>query len=112
MPRRGAGGKSMTLVFTISDLRQRPEFFETVAERIWQAWWEAEGYPLDFISDRLHQNMSATPIPFALVAHREEKILGTVSVIGSDLAQRPQLTPWVAALWVEPEARQRGIGAA
>jgi N-acetylglutamate synthase-like GNAT family acetyltransferase len=97
---------------TISDLRLRPEFFDAVADRIWQAWWKADGYPLDYISGRLHQNMSDTPIPFALVAHDGARFLGTASVIASDLAERPQLTPWVAAVWVEPQARARGIGAA
>jgi len=28
----------MPLAFTVSDLRQRPEFFDSVADRIWQAW--------------------------------------------------------------------------
>jgi hypothetical protein len=35
MPRDRAGRKSMPLA--ISDLRRRPEFFDTVAMRIWQA---------------------------------------------------------------------------
>jgi N-acetylglutamate synthase-like GNAT family acetyltransferase len=33
-------------------------------------------------------------------------------VIASDLAERPHLTPWIAAVWVEPQARRRGVGAA
>jgi len=49
----------MSPPFTISDLRQRPEFFDTVAERIWQAWWKADGHPLDYISGRLRENMNA-----------------------------------------------------
>ena len=56
--------------------------------------------------------MEDTPIPFALVAHDGERFLGTASVISSDLAERPQLTPWVAAVWVEEQARGHGIGAA
>jgi N-acetylglutamate synthase-like GNAT family acetyltransferase len=112
MPRDGAGRKSMSLPFTISDLRQRPEFFETVAIRIWQAWWKPDGTPLDTISGRLRENMDATSIPFALVAHDGASFLGTASVIASDLAERPQLTPWVAAVWVEPQARGHGIGGA
>src|ERR1700674_1275342 len=107
-----AGRKSMSLSFTLSDLRQRPEFFDTVADRIWQAWWKADGHPRDYISSRLRENMNASPIPFALVAHDGEAFLGTASVIASDLAERPQLTPWVAAVWVEPEARGRGVGGA
>lgn len=102
----------MSLAFTISDLRQRPEFFDTVADRIWQASWKANGYPLDYISGRLCENMSDSDIPFALVAHDGQAFLGTASVIASDLAERPQLTPWVAAVWVEEEARRRGVGAA
>jgi N-acetylglutamate synthase-like GNAT family acetyltransferase len=112
MPRKRAGRKSMPHDFTISDLRQCPKFFDTVADRIWQAWWQLSGYPLEHISTRLRENMEATPIPFALVAHDGEKFLGTSSVIASDLEERPQLTPWVAAVWVEENARRRGVGAA
>jgi GNAT superfamily N-acetyltransferase len=100
------------LPFAISDLRQRPEFFDFVADRIWQAWWKADGHPLDYIAGRLHENLNAEPIPLALVAHRGSAFLGTTSVIASDLPERPHLAPWVAAVWVEPQARGRGIGGA
>ena len=102
----------MPLPFTISDLRQRPEFFGIVADRIWRASWKQIGYPLDYISGRLNQNLNAESIPIALVAHNGAEFLGTASVIASDLEERPQLTPWVAALWVEPHARLRGVGGA
>jgi hypothetical protein len=46
----------MPLAFTISELRQRPEFFDSVADRIWQAWWKAYGHPLEYISGRLQEN--------------------------------------------------------
>jgi len=102
----------MSHSFTISDLRQCPKFFDTVADRIWQAWWQPNGYPLEYISTRLRENMDATPIPFALVAHDGERFLGTSSVIASDLEERPQLTPWVAGVWVVEDARRHGVGEA
>lgn len=98
--------------FTISDLRQRPDFADAVADRIWRAWWRPHGHPLDHITTRLRENLTATPVPFALVAHDGDKFLGTASVIASDLEERPLLTPWVAAVWVEEDARKRGVGAA
>ena len=52
----------MSLSFTLSDLRQRPEFFDTVADRIWQAWWAADGHPRDYISNRLRENMNASQL--------------------------------------------------
>jgi GNAT superfamily N-acetyltransferase len=103
---------AMRLPFTISDLRQRPEFFDIVADRIWRAWWKDSGHPLDYISGRLRENLNAEPIPIALVAHDGAAFLGTASVIASDLKERPQYTPWVAAVWVEPRHRSRGTGAA
>jgi len=95
--------------FTISDLRQRPEFFDTVADRIWRFSWKDAGYPLTYITGRLHENLNAEPLPIALVAHNGAEFLGTASVIASDLEERPHYTPWVAAVWVEPEHRASGI---
>jgi N-acetylglutamate synthase-like GNAT family acetyltransferase len=96
--------------FTISDLRQQPAFFDAVADRIWQAWWKERGFAIGHIVDRLRENMAPEPIPFALVAHDGETFLGTASVIVSDLDDRPQYTPWVAAVWVEPKFRQQQVG--
>ena len=102
----------MPLPYSISDLRQQPQFFDTVADRIWRTWWEPNGHPLAYIEGRLAENMQDTPIPLALVAHHGGTILGTASLIASDLDERPELTPWVAAVWVEEIARGHGIGAA
>ena len=98
--------------FVISDLRQRPEFFDAVADRIWRAWWKPSGYPLDYIIARVRENLLDKPIPLALIACEGANFLGTASVILSDLEERPQYSPWVAAVWTEPTYRERGVGAA
>ncbi len=54
--------------------------------------------------------MNLSPIPFALVAHRGDTFLGTSSVIAADLEDRPQYSPWVAAVWVDPKYRMQEIG--
>src|SRR3954447_26954623 len=98
--------------FSISDLREQPDFFDIVANRIWRAWWKDGGHPLEYITGRLRENLNPEPVPIALVAHDGAAFLGTSSVILSDLEERPHYTPWVAAVWVEPQHRSRGIGAA
>jgi predicted N-acetyltransferase YhbS len=100
------------MTFTISDLRNTPEFFDTVADRIWQAWWKRHGVPEAYIVERLRENMQGTDLPIALVAHRGVEFLGTASLLVSDLDERPQYTPWVAAVWTEPDARKQGIAPA
>lgn len=97
---------------SVIDLRKRPEFAPIIADRIWRAWWEPNGYPLSFIEKLVQQNLNDEGIPLALVAHDGGTFLGTASVIVSDLDERPHYTPWVAAVWVEPEHRSNGIGAA
>jgi GNAT superfamily N-acetyltransferase len=95
---------------TISDLATRPEFFDDVAGRIWQAWWKPHGVPRAYITERLKENLGGGALPRAFVAHDGKTFAGTASVIASDLDERPQYTPWVAAVWVEPQFRSRKVG--
>jgi N-acetylglutamate synthase-like GNAT family acetyltransferase len=34
------------------------------------------------------------------------------SIIAADMTVRPELTPWLASVYVIPEARRRGVGSA
>lgn len=96
----------------LSDLRGRPGFGGTVADRIWRAWRKPAGTPLDHVTDRVAEALSPSGFPLVLVAHAGDRFLGTASLIASDLAARPDYTPWVAAVWVDPDARRCGIGSA
>jgi predicted N-acetyltransferase YhbS len=101
----------MVMPETLSDLRDVPQFFDVVADRIWSAWWQRHGVGRDYIVARLRENFAGPGLPVALVAHADGRFLGTASVIASDFDERPDYTPWVAAVWVEPEARGGGLGA-
>ncbi len=94
----------------LSDLRGRPAFGATVADRIWRAWWKPAGIPLDHVTDRVAQALSPSGFLLMLVP-RGRPLSRQASLIASDLAARPY-TPWVAAVWVDPDARRRGIGSA
>ncbi len=98
--------------FILSDLRQSPAFAVTVADRVWRAWWEPAGTPLDHVVGRVAEALSRAGFPLVLVARAGDRFLGTASLIASDLAARPDYTPWVAAVWVDPDARCRGVGSA
>jgi predicted N-acetyltransferase YhbS len=100
----------MTKTYQISDLKTAPQFLDTTADRIWNAWWRVDGHELDLIKGLLQDNLSAATIPVALTAHEGESFIGTVSLIESDMEARPQYSPWVAALWVDETHRSRGIG--
>lgn len=67
---------------------------------------------MSLLTGLVRESFGPEPIPTALIAHEGDRFLGTVSVIACDEETRPHYTPWVAALWVEPDHRQKGIGAA
>jgi predicted N-acetyltransferase YhbS len=96
----------------ILDLKQAPQFMDQVADRIWREWWRPEGRTLGAVEAALRDVVEAEDYPFTLVAASEGQFLGTVTSIASDISARPELGPCLAALWVEPQARGRGIGAA
>ena len=56
------------------------------------------------------ERLNADGCPVALVSFDGEVPTGTVSLVADDLEERPQLSPWLAGLYVEPRYRRRGIG--
>lgn len=96
----------------ISNLRDRPEFADQVADRGWHAWWTQSGVPLSAYRAGLEQMISGEGIPTAFVAHDGETYLGSALLIDNDLDERPLYGPWIAALWVEPDARRQGLAQA
>lgn len=96
----------------ISDLRDVEGFAPEVTDRVWNAWWRAQGVPRAHIAQLVDEAMAPAGIPFTLVAHERQTFLGTASVIESDMDARPHYAPWVAAVWVEPHARNRRVGLA
>ena len=96
--------------YSISNLREHPEFFLLVADRIWEFSWKANGFPLEHVASGLRQIVTNEQFPFAIVAHDGERYVGSALGIASDMDERPQYTPWVAAVWVEPEYRGQSVG--
>ncbi|MGB3336168.1 MAG: GNAT family N-acetyltransferase [Devosia sp.] len=93
----------------IDDLREEPEHRPAVADRLWHAWWKPYGHALSDVEAALGEVLAAQGFPFTLIATRDGRFLGTVTGIQSDIHQRPNLGPCLAALWVEPEARGQGM---
>ncbi|WP_062013291.1 GNAT family N-acetyltransferase [Aureimonas sp. AU4] len=100
----------MTDPVQIHDLRALPAHADTVADRGWREWWRASGTPLATYRARVEDSLSAGDFPFTLVAHRGGAFVGMASLIRSDMEARPDLTPWVAAVFVEPAERGKGLG--
>ncbi len=95
--------------FTISDLSAKSQFLEIAANCVWQEWWHAKGVSQAHILNRTRESLDNASVPSTFIAHEGEEFLGSVALISNDLDSRPQYTPWVAALLVQPEQRSKGV---
>jgi len=97
----------------IEYLADHPEFLRTLAE-----WQHGEwGYlrPGDTVEARMARLGGwgeRDRIPLTVAAHENGEVLGSASLIPHDMDTRMELTPWLAGVFVAPEQRRRGIGAA
>jgi len=94
---------------TISQLRHKSDMLARVADSIWHTWSLNRGLQLGDVVGKL-ERICRSDSEFTLVAHKEEKFVGTISVIETDLDERAELTPWVAAVWVDRKFRKLHIG--
>ena len=93
----------------ITNLCDAPEFAEAIADRVWREWWSTDEVSLKNFRTGIEHMATDRDIPLAFAAHERARYIGSVLLIEHDLDACPQYSPWIAALWVEPEFRSRGI---
>ncbi len=98
----------------IESIAEHPGLIETVARWQFGEWGHLE--PGDSLEARIAYltRQAANPgrIPATFIALEGNEPLGSASVVESDMDTHPELTPWLASVYVKPEARGRGVGRA
>jgi predicted N-acetyltransferase YhbS len=95
----------------IGHLFEYPEHLGEVARWIHEEWWSNKpGHTVETMEARLGEASDRNAIPLSLVALRSGSPVGTVNLVANDNEERPDLTPWLAALLVLPEHRGHGVG--
>ena len=95
---------------TIDHLCRRPEHIPRVASWIHGAFWTRSGKGVETVIDLLRDAVDPDRIPLSFLALVGNEPAGTVQLIVCDSKARPDLTPWLAALYVDPSQRGKGIG--
>jgi RimJ/RimL family protein N-acetyltransferase len=106
---RKAGTLPALNIVSLADV---PRYLDVVAERLWRAWWEPYGETLEDVQAELAAVLKSGAYPFTLVAVLDGHFAGTVTAIDGDIFERPELSPCLAALWIEEWARGQGIARA
>lgn len=96
----------------IDFLKNHPGHLLTVARWIYDEWDHVTAPNLDAVVEATVGRMNDDRVPLTLVALRGNECVGTVGLWERDLSARPDLSPWLAALYVHPAARSAGVGGA
>lgn len=67
---------------------------------------------LEAWTEGLRQRTRRDEIPTTYVALEADELLGSVTLVEHDMLTRPELSPWLAGVYVAPAHRHRGIGSA
>jgi GNAT superfamily N-acetyltransferase len=87
----------------------RPDLAEVTARWRWGAFFRHTRRPLEQVLEAARRTAATTGVmPRTLVLLVDGEPVGTTSLTAHDLEERPDLTPWLAGMFVVPHARGRG----
>ena len=92
----------------IQPLYAAPQHASRVTEWLWRAFG-GETLPQAFFASIVGHSQTPGALPMTFIAAEGETLLGTVGLWRCDLISRQDLYPWMAALYVAPEARGQGL---
>jgi GNAT superfamily N-acetyltransferase len=98
-------------MLAISYLADYPEYLSTVSAWVFEEWGgHMPGLTLEDLSTVFRGHLNRDRIPLTLIALLDGQPAGTASIYVHDLDIRPDLSPWLAAVYVAPLYRKQGIG--
>jgi N-acetylglutamate synthase-like GNAT family acetyltransferase len=97
----------------IIDLIETKGCLEQLA-RWHQTEWEHlnPGKTLEDRLEKMQEYLEGKDVPRTFVCKDGDTVMGSAAIIESDMETRPELTPWMASVYVYKDFRKQGIGSA
>jgi N-acetylglutamate synthase-like GNAT family acetyltransferase len=90
-----------------------PHFVPTLARWHFDAFGHLNPVSsLDRHQTFLKRTLQKDAIPTTLIVFSGDVLVGSASIVKYDLQDKMTLTPWLAAVYIAPAYRERGVGAA
>ena len=94
----------------IYPLSQKKSLSPICAYWSFATWYTKRNVPFSVILNEYRKRSDMDEYPYSVIATSGDLPVGMVSVKESELARREELSPWLSALYVSPEYREKGIG--
>lgn len=94
-------------------LANHQQYIPMLAPWLFGEWGHLNiGETLESRVARLQLHTGSPGIPCTLLALEGEMLLGSAALVENDLSSHPQLTPFLASVFVIPEHRKKGVASA
>lgn len=96
----------------IINLTEAPEHIPIIA-----AWHHAQwgylnpGGTLEARVEKMQRYLKGAAMPAMYICVDDKHPVGTAALVESDMDSHPELSPWLASVYVNPDYRNRGVGA-
>ena len=87
---------------------ERPDLVPVTARWRWEAFQQGQGRSLAEVTAAEAVGAASASLPRTFVLLVDGEPVGMASLAAHDLDTRPDLTPWLAGVFVAPHARGRG----
>lgn len=95
----------------IIDLRKAPQYIPTIARWHFDEWgYLNPGKTLEYRIQRMQRYLGEAVTPTMLIAVEGDEVLGTAALVEADMDSHPELTPWLASVYIREDQRGRGLG--
>ena len=95
----------------IVDLKEKPEHLPSLAEWHHKEWSDLNpGETIEQRIERMQAYLNESFIPSTFIA-KDGELLGSAAIVAHDMETKPDLSPWLASVFVAPEQRGKGLGA-
>lgn len=94
----------------IFPLHEKKSLYPILAYWSYNNWYRGRNVPFRYVLQEYRNRADAGSLPYSFVACMGDLPVGMVSVKYNDMLNRPDLAPWLSALYVVPEYRNTGIG--
>ena len=95
----------------ISTLKDKPHHLRPLAQWHHAEWSYLNPHrSLDARIEEMQEDLEGKVIPTTYVAEQDGELLGSASILADDRSSHPELSPWLASVYVAEDHRKKGIG--
>lgn len=87
-----------------------PALVRTIAGWHQEAWGHLTGRSIEERIGEFEEQLDSRRVPLTVVARANGDPVGSASLLAEDMDTHPDLTPWLASVFVLPTHRRQGIG--